>query len=80
MGFIRDLPHKLVRSFEATLQEAADADLLLHVVDCASPVLGADGRGRACAREIDAGRIPRVLVFNKLDSLEPPAPRDCCTT
>ena len=39
VGFIRDLPHKLVEAFEATLQEAADADLLLHVVDCASPVL-----------------------------------------
>ena len=61
VGFIRDLPHKLVEAFEATLQEAADADLLLHVVDCASPVLD----------EIDAGRIPQVLVFNKLDKLEP---------
>jgi GTP-binding protein HflX len=39
VGFIRDLPHKLVEAFEATLQEAADADLLLHVIDCASPVL-----------------------------------------
>ena len=37
VGFIRDLPHKLVEAFEATLQEAADADLLLHVVDAASP-------------------------------------------
>ena len=39
VGFIRDLPHKLVEAFEATLQEAADADLLLHVVDAASPHL-----------------------------------------
>ena len=39
VGFIRDLPHKLVEAFQATLQEAADADLLLHVVDAASPVL-----------------------------------------
>ena len=39
VGFIRDLPHKLVEAFEATLQEARDADLLLHVVDAASPVL-----------------------------------------
>src|SRR6185503_7473446 len=39
VGFIRDLPHKLVEAFEATLQEAADADLLLHVIDAASPVL-----------------------------------------
>ena len=39
VGFIRDLPHKLVEAFQATLQEAADADLLLHVVDAASPLL-----------------------------------------
>ena len=39
VGFIRDLPHKLVEAFQATLQEAADADLLLHVVDASSPVL-----------------------------------------
>ena len=37
VGFIRDLPHKLVEAFEATLQEAADADLLLHVIDAADP-------------------------------------------
>ena len=50
VGFIRDLPHKLVEAFEATLQEAADADLLLHVVDAASPAWRrADRRGRARA-------------------------------
>ena len=38
VGFIRDLPHKLVDAFRATLQETADADLLLHVVDAASPL------------------------------------------
>ena len=51
VGFIRDLPHKLVEAFQATLQEAADADLLLHVVDASSPLLlRTDGRGRARAR------------------------------
>ncbi len=72
VGFIRDLPHKLVEAFEATLQEAADADLLLHVVDCASPVL--DEQMLEVERvldEIGAGQIPQVLVFNKLDRLEP---------
>ncbi|HKX39569.1 MAG TPA: GTPase HflX, partial [Burkholderiaceae bacterium] len=72
VGFIRDLPHKLVEAFEATLQEANDADLLLHVVDCANPLLDEqmDEVGRVLA-EIGAADIPQVLVFNKLDRLEP---------
>ena len=51
VGFIRDLPHKLVEAFEATLQEAADADLLLHVVDASSPHAGraAAPRSSACS-------------------------------
>ena len=72
VGFIRDLPHKLVEAFEATLQEANDADLLLHVVDCANPAL--DDQMAEVARvlaEIGAADIPQVLVFNKLDQLEP---------
>jgi GTPase len=71
VGFIRDLPHKLVEAFEATLQEAADADLLLHVVDCASPVLGEQmAEVQRVLAEIGAHDIPQVLVFNKLDRLE----------
>jgi GTP-binding protein HflX len=72
VGFIRDLPHKLVEAFEATLQEAADADLLLHVVDAASPVL--DEQMVEVQRvlvEIGAQHVPQVLVFNKVDRLEP---------
>ena len=72
VGFIRDLPHKLVEAFEATLQEAADADLLLHVVDCSSPVQGEQkAEVERVLEEIDAGQIPQVLVFNKVDRLEP---------
>jgi len=72
VGFIRDLPHKLVEAFEATLQEAADADLLLHVVDCASPVLDEQmAEVERVLDEIGAGQIPQVLVFNKIDRLEP---------
>ncbi len=72
VGFIRDLPHKLVEAFEATLQEAAEADLLLHVVDCASPVLDEQmAEVERVLEEIGAGQIPQVLVFNKLDRLEP---------
>ncbi len=71
VGFIRDLPHKLVEAFEATLQEAADADLLLHVVDCASPVLDEQmAEVERVLEDIGAGQIPQVLVFNKIDRLE----------
>jgi GTPase len=71
VGFIRDLPHKLVEAFRATLQEAADADLLLHVVDAASPQ--ADEQIAEVERvleEIGAERIPQILVFNKLDLVD----------
>jgi GTPase len=71
VGFIRDLPHKLVEAFEATLQEAADADLLLHVVDAASPVLAEQmAEVQRVLADIGASHIPQVLVFNKLDRLE----------
>lgn len=70
VGFIRDLPHGLVDAFAATLQEAADADLLLHVVDAANPghfeqiqeVL-------SVLHDIGAGQVPQLLVFNKLDAM-----------
>jgi len=71
VGFIRDLPHKLIEAFEATLQEANDADLLLHVVDCASPVLAEQmAEVQRVLVEIGANDIPQVLVYNKLDQLE----------
>ena len=71
VGFIRDLPHGLVDAFEATLQEAADADLLLHVVDAANPnhPEQIDEVQRVLA-EIGAAEVPQILVFNKLDALE----------
>lgn len=72
VGFIRDLPHGLVEAFAATLQEAAEADLLLHVIDASNPdhpeqiaaverVLG----------EIGAADVPQLLVFNKIDAIDP---------
>ena len=72
VGFIRDLPHKLVEAFEATLQEAADADLLLHVIDAASPKLQEqrDEVDRVL-QEIGAADVRQLLVFNKLDQLDP---------
>ena len=71
VGFIRDLPHKLVEAFEATLQEAADADLLLHVVDASSQVLQEQmAEVQRVLEEIGAADVPQVLVFNKFDKLE----------
>ncbi|HEX3142323.1 MAG TPA: GTPase HflX, partial [Rhizobacter sp.] len=62
--------HKLVEAFEATLQEAADADLLLHVVDAASPVLDEQiAEVERVLRDIGADGIPQILVYNKLDNL-----------
>ena len=70
VGFIRDLPHKLVDAFRATLQETADANLLLHVVDAASPLAAEQMQEvERVLAEIGADRIPQVLVFNKLDLL-----------
>jgi GTP-binding protein HflX len=74
VGFIRDLPHGLVEAFEATLQEAADADLLLHVVDAANPTHHEQmAEVRRVLADIGAQDLPQVLVFNKLDALEPAA-------
>ena len=71
VGFIRDLPHKLVEAFEATLQEAADADLLLHVIDAASPLMAEQqAEVDRVLEEIGAADVPQVLVFNKCDLLE----------
>jgi GTP-binding protein HflX len=72
VGFIRDLPHKLVEAFRATLQEATEADLLLHVVDASSAQAQAqrDEVERVLA-EIGAHDLPQILVYNKLDALQP---------
>lgn len=72
VGFIRDLPHTLVEAFAATLQEARDADLLLHVVDAANPQHPEQiDNVVQVLHEIGAGDIPQVLVFNKIDALPP---------
>ena len=74
VGFISDLPTTLVEAFKATLEETANASLLLHVVDVA-----ADNRDELMADvqtvlgEIRADALPQLLVFNKLDLLEQPA-------
>lgn len=71
VGFIRDLPHGLIDAFQATLQEAVDADLLLHVVDAANPNFPEQiEQVQRVLAEIGAADIPQVLVFNKMDALE----------
>ena len=70
VGFIRDLPHGLIDAFQATLQEAVDADLLLHVVDASNPGFPEQmAEVQRVLREIGADGVPQVLVFNKVDAL-----------
>jgi GTP-binding protein HflX len=70
VGFIRDLPHGLVAAFQATLQEAVDADLLLHVVDAANPHHPEQiAEVQRVLEEIGASAVPQMLVFNKIDLL-----------
>ena len=71
VGFIRDLPHGLVEAFEATLQVAADADLLLHVVDAANPAWHEQMlEVQRVLSEIGALDVPQLVVFNKLDAMD----------
>lgn len=68
VGFIRELPTQLVAAFRATLEETIHADLLLHVVDAASPVRADQiEQVNAVLREIGADHIPQILVWNKID-------------
>ena len=70
VGFIRDLPHGLIDAFQATLQEAADADLLLHVVDASNPNFPEQmAEVERVLHEIGADHVPQWLVFNKIDNL-----------
>ena len=74
VGFVRDLPHELVAAFRSTLTEAREATLLLHVVDASDP--RRDERREQVdevLREIGAGDIPQILVYNKIDRLQLPA-------
>lgn len=72
VGFVRKLPHQLVASFRATLEEASSADLLLHVVDVSDP-MWEEHRDvvEQVLAEIGAGEVPVLTVFNKADALPP---------
>ena len=79
VGFIRDLPHGLVAAFRATLEETVRADLLLHVVDAASPAREAQQvEVDKVLAEIGADKVPQIVVWNKIDTakLEPAVERD----
>jgi GTP-binding protein HflX len=72
VGFIRKLPKDLFAAFRATFEEAADADLLLHVVDASDGAR--DEHVRTVAKvieELHLGEIPRLIVYNKIDALDP---------
>ncbi|TXI87980.1 MAG: GTPase HflX [Cupriavidus sp.] len=76
VGFIRDLPHDLVAAFRATLEEAREATLLLHVTDSADPErMTRIQQVNDVLREIDAEQVPQLQVFNKIDLREGEEPR-----
>ena len=72
VGFVRHLPHQLVEAFRSTLEEVADADLILHVVDGSHP----DPEGQLAAvrevlAEVGAAQVPELVVINKIDAADP---------
>jgi GTP-binding protein HflX len=68
VGFVRRLPHGLIEAFKGTLEVASEADFLVHVVDSSAPdPVGQIAAVRSVLAEIDADRVPELLVFNKTD-------------
>jgi GTPase len=77
VGFVRQLPHELIAAFRSTLQEAREADLLLHVVDASDPLRSERiAQVREVLAGIGAGSIRELTVFNKIDLLAEPTPND----
>jgi GTP-binding protein HflX len=79
VGFIRKLPHQLVEAFKATLEETVLADLIVHVVDASEPERHrreAIAAVNSVLEEIGADSAPRLLVFNKVDLLDPDDARE----
>jgi GTP-binding protein HflX len=71
VGFVRDLPHELVAAFRSTLQEARQADLILHLIDASDPNRWLRIRQvNAVLKELDADTVPQIRVYNKLDKLD----------
>jgi GTP-binding protein HflX len=81
VGFVRDLPHQLVASFKATLEEAVFADLLLHVIDVANPNVAAQVESvNQVLSDIGCGDKPTVMVFNKADAISDVSPLEMLQT
>ncbi len=82
VGFIRELPHSLIAAFRATLEETIQADLLLNVVDSASPQRDEQIEAvNGVLAEIGAAQVPQILVYNQIDrvpGLAPEVVRDAC--
>ena len=76
VGFIRHLPHDLVAAFKATLQETKQAELLLHIIDCADENMTDNfDQVQSVLKEIGADEVMQLVVCNKIDLLEDVAPR-----
>jgi GTP-binding protein HflX len=71
VGFVRDLPHELIAAFRSTLQEAREADLILHLIDASDGNRWQRVRQvNAVLKQLDADRVPQIRVYNKIDKLD----------
>ena len=71
VGFVRDLPHELIAAFRSTLQEAREADLILHLIDASDPNRWQRVRQvNSVLKQLDADQIPQIRVYNKIDKLD----------
>ncbi len=71
VGFVRDLPHELIAAFRSTLQEAREADLILHLIDASDPNRWQRVRQvNAVLKQLDADKVPQIRVYNKIDLLD----------
>ncbi len=71
VGFVRDLPYELVAAFRSTLQEAREADLILHLIDASDGNRWQRVRQvNSVLKQLDADRVPQIRVYNKIDKLE----------
>ena len=71
VGFVRDLPHELIAAFRSTLQEAREADLILHLIDASDPNRWQRVRQvNSVLKQLDADQVPQIRVYNKIDKLD----------
>lgn len=73
VGFVRDLPHELIAAFRSTLQEAREADLILHLIDASDPHCWQRVRQvNVVMKQLEADRVPQIRVYNKIDKIDRP--------